>query len=150
MEALEESPEITEPAMRTPLGLRILCVLLWLGSLMRIILALGVLAGGAAFVKWARIPVVDTILRDDVAGSPLYLSLKVLFFAASVIGVWLIWKLKKRGLWIYLTAELTLLLLPIIFLHPLGLSYLMVKLILSAIFTLLFIFLLSFHFKKLK
>lgn len=150
MASLEQPGPSTTTAAPAPAGLRILCILSWLGSLVLMVLSVGLVTGGDAFVRWAGFPVIDAMVRDEQTASVFYALLKILLSATSVFAVWQMWKLRRRGFWIYLSAEGLLLILPLVFLSSLGWPYLLIRLLTGLIFTLLMIFLFALYFKRMK
>jgi|WetSurMetagenome_2_1015567.scaffolds.fasta_scaffold229984_2 hypothetical protein len=130
-------------------GLSFLLILTFIGSgigfFMTIVLAFG--GNWAGFFK--TLPVVDTILRDDSIGNWLYIAVKIIIYGASLTGAVFMWKLKSPGFWIYFSAQILLLAIPFLFLRELGISYLLVRLLTNAVFTLLFIMLYAIRLKQM-
>jgi hypothetical protein len=85
--------EEKEMVVHVPGLLKALCILTWLGSTALFVLALFLLARGI----------------DPFLDSPILLANNLLAQAGNifaVIGAAMMWKLKKRGFWIYVAAEI--------------------------------------------
>jgi len=97
--------------------------------------------GGWFSAFLSRIPIMDTMITEDSSGRWFFLLIKFIVLALLLTGAVYMWKLKRRGFWFYLTAQLLLLLIPFIFLLNLGIGYLLVRLLVNTIFSLFFVLL---------
>jgi hypothetical protein len=144
-----ESGLATTTLQRTPFGLKVLAILSGLGSLSGLVMAVGLMIGGKAFALACNVPLLDAMLRDDSNGGIAYLLLKTVLFLASATGLAFLWKMRKLGFWIYLGAQILLLLSPFLLMNSLEVDYLLVKLFINTVFTILFILLYSYYYKLL-
>lgn len=149
MEEASGTELVKEQSRTAPRGLRLLALLSWLNTLTALILSIGLLIGGKAFAYGVSVPMFDTLLRDDSNGGWTYVIIKMFLYVASFVGVVYLWKMRKAGYWVYFAAQILLLLLPFAFLGALGWDYLLVKLMISTVFTLLFLLLFSYFYKLL-
>ncbi len=133
-----------------PSGLRVLAVLSWMGSLVSLVLLIALMFGGRSLAYACKLPLVDAMLRDDSAGGIWFILLKFVFILGSAAAVFFLWKSRKVGFWLYFGVQMILLLLPFLLIWNLGLEYILVKLLINAVFTILFILLFSFYYKILK
>lgn len=141
------SPINIERVKSRPFGLTIILILSFIGCCIGLLLAIASIFGGQIETFFNNLPVMDAILRDDSLGNKFYIALKLVFYCASFMGVFFMWKLRKKGFWIYLVTQISLLAIPFLFLAELGTSYLLVRLLINTVFLLLFIMLYSFYVK---
>lgn len=99
----------------------------------------------AVFYKQAR----EIIIRFSSAHttemiSPLYFFLLSLLFAVSFFGVWRMWKLERKGYFVYVSAQLMILVYPLIWLGKPAFSAV------ALIFTTLFVAIYSFQYRHLR
>lgn len=76
--------------------------------------------------------------------SPLYFFLLSLLFATSLFGVWNMWKLQRKGYYVYVAAQVMILLYPLIWMGKPAFSAV------ALIFTTLFIAVYSFQFRHFR
>lgn len=126
--------EIKEEVKKRPVFLTVLCILTFIGS------GLGLLFGLLALVAAGYIQgIIDSIpgMTELGAGVGIFnLVLAVILSAASLYGAILMWQLKKIGFFLYVAAQVIMLIT--------GFS------ILSLIFTALFIVLYALNLKHLE
>jgi hypothetical protein len=96
---------------------------------------------GPALQFILKIPVIDTIAEEGLHGNILYYLLKIDFHAFCLYAVILIFRLKRYGFYFYIVSQFILLTLPFLFLRSLGISYLLINMGVSTIFSLFFIML---------
>jgi hypothetical protein len=144
------SPVQQQPQLKRTLWFSILLIISFAGSGAGLLLAFVSVIGGQMETFFRTLPGADTILIEDASGKWFYILLKILLFACSITGVAFMWKLKRIGFWLYLSAQAILLVIPFLFLNKLGYAYIGVRFIINTIFTLFFIMLYSIQLKRLR
>lgn len=91
----------------------------------------------------------DIIIRFSSAHttemiSPLYFFLFSVLFAASFYGVWRMWKMQRQGFYIYVGAQVMILLYPLVWMGKPAFSAV------AVIFTTLFVAVYSFQYRHLR
>ena len=118
-----------------------LCLMSFMGS-----------GGGALLYLLAAIfytQAQDIILRFSSAHttemiSPIYFFLLSLLFVTSLFGVWSMWRLQRKGYFVYVAAQVMILLYPLIWLGKPAFSAV------AVIFTSLFVAVYSFQYRHLR
>jgi hypothetical protein len=143
---MEELPggSTPSPAPKRPVLLTVLCSLTFLGSGLNIASGLMI----ALFIEPFRVVLGNIEKTFDLPGmeilkaaTPGFFFSTALFYALSLTGAILMWKLKKAGFHFYTIAQILLILAPMYFLKMPGPSLL--DIILSDIFIILY----SLHLK---
>jgi hypothetical protein len=133
-----------------PYLLHFLCVLTFIWSGLCMFTVISVFTRGYPHTLFSNIPVLDSIITEDTHGNNFYLLTKPVLYALSIAGAAVMWTLRSSGFYMYLGAQLALLVVPFIFLTHLGLNYLLVKFFIDPIFTALFIMLYAFQIHRKK
>jgi len=81
-------------------------------------------------------------------GGKTFIILNILFFVASLVAIFLLWKKSHKGLWIFIIAQLMLTIAPFYFLHW-GFLPLLINLYPIISISFIFIFLFSLNYRKL-
>lgn len=134
---MDESQEVKSGIQR-PFFLSILCVAIFSYSILFILLFLT----GVLFNSWITNVLNDFLTDGGVQGSSiLMLSIVgIILYSLTFYGAFLIWKLKRKGFYIYLISSVLIILLPYLFRFGN---------IISAIVLLTLIILILAHFRKL-
>lgn len=132
---------------KRPTFLTVICILTFIGS------GLGVLGGliGLLLTGMAdsltSIPGLGAAISNAAIGGVTYTIIGLLLSGASLFGALQMWKLKKMGFFIYLIAQILMLIVPFIFLPSI---FAMAGLIFNILFTAGFIVMYAVNLKHLK
>ncbi len=140
----------TEGRTKRPAGLIILLILSTFNTAGGALLGFVQVLAGEEMIRHLSLPFLDTIMHEDAAGNTFYLIVKMILYAVIAAGLVLMFRLRKSGFFLYLSAEVLMLGLPFLFLTKLGVSYLLVRLLVNTIFTLFFLMMYSLYLKKMK
>ncbi len=124
----EERSELIETR---PSFLSALCILTFIGSTIGFS---GHFLASLFFERFSQILVTYSSWHSSDAISPYYFTLLMVFFAISLIGAIRMWKLHRDGFFLYLFSQISILLIPVIWINWNAFSYT------NAIFTTVFIF----------
>ncbi len=134
---MDENQEVKSDVKR-PFFLSILCVAIFSYSILFILLFLT----GVLFNSWITNVLNDFLTAGEVQGSSiLMLSIVgIILYSLTFYGAFLIWKLKRKGFYVYLISSALIILLPYLFRFGN---------IISAIVLLALIIMILAHFRKL-
>ena len=96
-----------------------------------------------------KIPVLDTLTEEELHGNAFYFLIRIIIHGFVIYTLNIILRLKRRGFFYYLGAQIALLILPFIFLTSLGIPYLLISFGVSSIFSFFFIMLFSLYIPKM-
>ena len=134
---MDENQQVKSDVNR-PFFLSILCVAIFSYSILFILLFLT----GVLFNSWITNVLNDFLTAGEVQGSSIFmLSLVgIILYSLTFYGAFLIWKLKRKGFYVYLISSVLIILLPYLFRFGN---------IISAIVLLALIIMILAHFRKL-
>ncbi len=136
---------MTEQKKR-PVFLTVLCILTFIGSGLGVLGgAIGLVAAGAA-TSLSKIPMLGPALATAASFGIVYTLINLVLAAASLYGAIMMWKLKKTGFWIYLVAQVAMLIVPVFFMGIAGL----VGSVLGLVFTAAFIIMYAINLKAME
>jgi hypothetical protein len=141
--------EQTATSGKRHVWLRFLLIITFAGIVVDLIIMAASAAGAGLYEFILTVPIADTLLIEDSICGWIYLLVKFILLAALFTGTLYMWLLKRRGFWIYAISQLALLLIPFVFLSGFGTNYLLVRLLVNTIFTLLFILLYAMQLKNM-
>ena len=133
--------EQTEKKKQRPPLLSALCLLTFIGSSIGFI---GYFLAALFFEKTSELIIKYSSWHSTEAISPLYFTLLMALFAFSLTGTIRMWKMHRDGFFLYVFAQLAILLVPVLWNDWQALSAT------NAIFTTVFVVGYSLHLKKLK
>ena len=136
---------ISETRTKPAVFLMIICSLSIIANLTLILINFLLLFGHSALPFLLNIPIIDIITEEEMHGNWLYFILKIDLHAFCIFSVILIWQMKRLGLYFYVASQIILTFLPFAFLLSLGLSYLLMSVGISAVFSVFFILLFSWY-----
>jgi hypothetical protein len=119
-------PEAELGKVVRPDGLTFLCILSFLGGglslfsnfvIYLIYDAIPELAESDEFIQFPGMEK-EFLLDFLQSGGPNFFLLTSIFYAASLVGVYFLWKLNKKGIHFYAISQIVILLLPLIFIDP--------------------------------
>jgi hypothetical protein len=143
---MEQQNTINPEVKKRPTFLTVLCILTFIGSGLGVIGGLiSVVAVGMADTL-ADIPVMGAAVTAAVTGGIAYSILSLVLALCSLFGAIFMWKLKKMGFWLYVIAQIVMLIIPFIFLPSI---VAMAGFIVSIIFTAAFIIMYGVNLKHL-
>jgi len=131
----------TENIYRRPALLSALCTLTFIGSTIGF---LGYFLAALLFDEISELIIRFSSWHTTQNISPLYFLLLMVFYSFSLIGAIRMWKLHRNGYFIYVPAQLAILILPVIWLDWYALS------VTNTLFTLVFIAGYTYNLKYLK
>ena len=124
-----------------PPFLSALCLLTFIGSSIGFT---GYFLAALFFEKTSELILKYSSWHSTETISPLYFSLLMALFAISLTGAIRMWKLHRDGFYLYVFAQLSILIVPVVWIDWQALSAT------NAIFTTVFMLGYGFHFKVLK
>lgn len=123
---------------KRPTFLTVLCILTFIGSGFGVLGGLiGLVATGAA-TALAKIPMLGPALTAAASFGIVYTLINLILAAASLYGAIMMWKLKKTGFWIYVAAQVLMLIVPVFFVGIAGLLGSAIGLIFTAAFIIMY------------
>jgi hypothetical protein len=136
---------VTETKSKRRIFLWILCLLSISANTTVACIHFLLLSGSRAIDIVLKVPVLDTIAEEGLHGSTIYFMLKIALHIFCIYAVILILLIKRPGFYFYSAVQVILLVIPLFFLKTLGITYLLISMGVSSVFSVLFIVLFSFY-----
>jgi hypothetical protein len=137
--------QVKEINPKHPVFLYIIGGLSIFSGVILILIEVIMLSGHSIVSRLLQIPVIDTIIEEGQHGNYVYLMIRIALHAFCMYAVLLIFKMKRRGFFYFIGAQIILLLIPYLFLMSLGFSYLLISTGVSSIFSFFLIMLFSLY-----
>jgi hypothetical protein len=142
----ENMNTVNVEAKKRPTFLTVLCILTFIGSGLGVLSGLIMLIAAGMSDTLSTIPFLGNAVEAASVGGTTYTIISLLLSITSLYGAISMWGLKKMGFYLYLIAQILMLIIPFIFLPTL---VAMAGFIVGIIFTAAFIIMYAVNLKHL-